>query len=87
MAGAGRADSPCCCGPERSADADPGHGPGPPPGRGRSPEGAAQAGPRTGGAAWSPGCNFTREVLAGALRSIVGRLTVEEVIRDRAAFA
>jgi flotillin len=30
---------------------------------------------------------FTREVLAGALRSIVGRLTVEEVIRDRAAFA
>ena len=29
---------------------------------------------------------FTREVLAGALRSIVGRLTVEEVIRDRAAF-
>ncbi|WP_328849150.1 flotillin family protein [Micromonospora zamorensis] len=31
--------------------------------------------------------NFTREVLAGALRSIVGRLTVEEVIRDRAAFA
>ncbi|WP_422772507.1 flotillin family protein [Plantactinospora sp. WMMC1484] len=31
--------------------------------------------------------SFTREVLAGALRSIVGRLTVEEVIRDRAAFA
>lgn len=31
--------------------------------------------------------NFTREVLAGALRSIVGRLTVEEIIRDRAAFA
>jgi flotillin len=31
--------------------------------------------------------DFTREVLAGALRSIVGRLTVEEVIRDRAAFA
>lgn len=30
---------------------------------------------------------FTREVLAGALRSIVGRLTVEEIIRDRAAFA
>src|SRR5689334_10614208 len=30
---------------------------------------------------------FTREVLAGALRSIVGRLTVEETIRDRAAFA
>jgi flotillin len=31
--------------------------------------------------------NFTREVLAGALRSIVGRLTIEEIIRDRAAFA
>ncbi|MBF9130039.1 flotillin family protein [Plantactinospora sp. S1510] len=31
--------------------------------------------------------SFTREVLAGALRSIVGRLTVEEIIRDRAAFA
>jgi flotillin len=30
---------------------------------------------------------FTREVLAGALRAIVGRLTVEEIIRDRAAFA
>jgi flotillin len=30
---------------------------------------------------------FTSEVLAGALRSIVGRLTVEEIIRDRAAFA
>jgi flotillin len=30
---------------------------------------------------------FTGEVLAGALRSIVGRLTVEEIIRDRAAFA
>src|SRR5262245_27762718 len=30
---------------------------------------------------------FTREVLAGALRSIVGRLTVEEIIRERAAFA
>jgi flotillin len=30
---------------------------------------------------------FTKEVLAGALRSIVGRLTVEEIIRDRAAFA
>jgi len=29
----------------------------------------------------------TREVLAGALRSIVGRLTIEEIIRDRAAFA
>ncbi|HLT61724.1 MAG TPA: SPFH domain-containing protein [Microlunatus sp.] len=31
--------------------------------------------------------DFTREVLAGALRAIVGRLTVEEIIRDRAAFA
>jgi flotillin len=30
---------------------------------------------------------FAREVLAGALRSIVGRLTVEEIIRDRTAFA
>ncbi|MEV0719457.1 flotillin family protein, partial [Asanoa sp. NPDC050611] len=30
---------------------------------------------------------FTKEVLAGSLRSIVGRLTVEEIIRDRAAFA
>jgi flotillin len=30
---------------------------------------------------------FTREVLAGALRAIVGRLTLEEIIRDRAAFA
>src|SRR3954469_22342583 len=30
---------------------------------------------------------FTTEVLAGALRSIVGRLTVEEIIRDRTAFA
>jgi len=30
---------------------------------------------------------FTREVLAGALRAIVGRLTIEEIIRDRAAFA
>lgn len=30
---------------------------------------------------------FTTEVLAGALRSIVGGLSVEEVIRDRAAFA
>src|SRR4029453_1441530 len=30
---------------------------------------------------------FTREVLAGALRSIVGRLTIEEIIRARAAFA
>ncbi len=31
--------------------------------------------------------SFTQEVLAGSLRSIVGRLTVEEIIRDRAAFA
>lgn len=30
---------------------------------------------------------FTQEVLAGALRSIVGRLTIEAIIRDRAAFA
>lgn len=30
---------------------------------------------------------FTSEVLAGALRSIVGRLTIEAIIRDRAAFA
>lgn len=30
---------------------------------------------------------FTSEVLAGALRAIVGRLTIEEIIRDRAAFA
>ncbi len=30
---------------------------------------------------------FTTEVLAGSLRSIVGRLTIEEIIRDRAAFA
>ncbi|GAA3449259.1 flotillin family protein [Dactylosporangium matsuzakiense] len=30
---------------------------------------------------------FTSEVLAGALRSIVGRLTIEEIIRDRTAFA
>ena len=30
---------------------------------------------------------FTQEVLAGALRSIVGSLTVEQIIRDRAAFA
>src|SRR5262249_34911464 len=27
---------------------------------------------------------FTSEVLAGALRAIVGRLTIEEIIRDRA---
>ncbi len=31
--------------------------------------------------------SFTTEVLAGSLRSIVGRLTIEEIIRDRAAFA
>ena len=30
---------------------------------------------------------FTQEVLAGALRSIVGSLSVEQIIRDRAAFA
>lgn len=30
---------------------------------------------------------FTSEVLSGALRSIVGRLTIEEIIRDRTAFA
>jgi flotillin len=30
---------------------------------------------------------FTGQVLSGALRSIIGRLTVEEIIRDRAAFA
>ncbi|GAA0896562.1 flotillin family protein [Virgisporangium aurantiacum] len=30
---------------------------------------------------------FTSEVLAGVLRAIVGRLTVEAIIRDRAAFA
>ncbi len=30
---------------------------------------------------------FTREVLAGSLRAIVGRLSVEEIIRDRAAIA
>lgn len=30
---------------------------------------------------------FTHEVLAGALRSIVGRLSVEQIIRDRGAFA
>ena len=30
---------------------------------------------------------FTREVLAGSLRAIVGRLSVEEIIRARAAFA
>ncbi|MDR1212663.1 MAG: flotillin family protein [Propionibacteriaceae bacterium] len=31
--------------------------------------------------------SFTQEVLAGALRAIVGSLTVEQIIRDRAAFA
>lgn len=30
---------------------------------------------------------FTQEVLSGALRSIVGRMSVEDIIRDRAAFA
>lgn len=30
---------------------------------------------------------FTQETLSGALRSIVGALTVEQIIRDRAAFA
>jgi flotillin len=30
---------------------------------------------------------FTQEVLAGSLRAIVGRLTVNEIIKDRAAFA
>jgi len=30
---------------------------------------------------------FTREVLAGSLRAIVGRLTIEEIIGDRGAFA
>ena len=30
---------------------------------------------------------FTQETLSGALRSIVGGLTVEQIIRDRAAFA
>ena len=31
--------------------------------------------------------HFTQEVLAGSLRSIVGRLSVDEIIKDRAAFA
>lgn len=31
--------------------------------------------------------SFTQEVLAGSLRSIVGTLTVDEIIRDRAASA
>jgi flotillin len=30
---------------------------------------------------------FTQEVLGGSLRAIVGRLTVDEIIKDRAAFA
>lgn len=30
---------------------------------------------------------FTQETLAGSLRSIVGSLTIEQIIRDRAAFA
>lgn len=30
---------------------------------------------------------FTQEVLSGSLRAIVGRLTVDEIIKDRAAFA
>ncbi|MFE3591803.1 flotillin family protein [Streptomyces niveus] len=30
---------------------------------------------------------FTQEVLSGALRAIVGRMAVEDIIRDRAAFA
>jgi flotillin len=30
---------------------------------------------------------FTQEVLAGSLRAIVGRLTIDEIIKDRAAFA
>ena len=30
---------------------------------------------------------FTQEVLAGSLRAIVGRLTVDEIIKDRATFA
>ena len=30
---------------------------------------------------------FTGEVLAGSLRAIVGRLSIDEIIRDRAAFA
>jgi flotillin len=30
---------------------------------------------------------FTGQVLSGALRAVVGRLTVEEIIRDRAAFS
>ena len=30
---------------------------------------------------------FTQEVLAGSLRAIVGRLSIEEIVKDRAAFA
>ncbi|MEU7867448.1 SPFH domain-containing protein [Dactylosporangium sp. NPDC049140] len=30
---------------------------------------------------------FTAQVLSGALRSVIGRLTIEEIIRDRAGFA
>jgi flotillin len=30
---------------------------------------------------------FTGQVLSGALRAVIGRLTVEQIIRDRAAFA
>jgi len=30
---------------------------------------------------------FTKQVLSGALRSVIGRLTIEEIIRDRAGFA
>ena len=46
---------------------------------GPPPSGSCTSRPRSTS---SPG-----EVLAGALRSIVGRLTIEEIIRDRAAFA
>ncbi|WP_433043963.1 flotillin family protein [Dactylosporangium sp. CS-033363] len=31
--------------------------------------------------------DFTAQVLSGALRSVIGRLTIEEIIRDRAGFA
>ncbi|WP_448315631.1 flotillin family protein, partial [Streptomyces sp. CO7] len=31
--------------------------------------------------------SFTQEVLSGALRAIVGRMSVEDIIRDRAVFA
>ena len=43
--------------------------------------------PRSGSCAAGGIVGFTQEVLAGALRSIVGGMTVEEIIRDRAAFA